>query len=65
MTKKFTLELIEKDDGHLEMHSSNEGFNPVEILGALYFKLSDIQDQMHGIIRPDVVTRTVVQGENE
>jgi hypothetical protein len=62
MTKKFTLELIEKDDGHLEMHSSNDGFSTVALLGALYFKLGDIQDQMRGKIKPDVVTRSFVEG---
>ena len=57
---KYILEVERNEDGATSMRSTNEGFNPLEILGLLAFKMDDHR-QMIGEIKPDVIKRTVVE----
>lgn len=58
---KYILEVERNEDGATSMRSTNEGFNPLEILGLLAFKMDDTRRQMIGEIKPDVIKRTVIE----
>ena len=58
---KYTLEVERKEDGSISMRSTNEGFNPLELLGMLAFKMNETRKQMIGEIKPDVIKRTVIE----
>jgi hypothetical protein len=58
---KYTLEVERKEDGTTSMRSTNDGFNPLEILGLLAFKIEDVRKQMTGEVKPDIIKRTVIE----
>jgi len=59
--KKYTLTLTQNDEGVLSVKTTNDGFNPLELLGLLSWKHNDIQEQLHGDIVPDTISRTVIE----
>ena len=59
--KKYTLTLTQNDKGALNVETTNDGFNPLELLGLLSWKHNDVQEQLKGHIVPDTVSRTVIE----
>ena len=60
--KRFTIEYTRDDDGEGgNMRSTNDGFSALEILGVLAWKIHDIERQMIGEVRPDVVERDLIK----
>jgi len=59
--KKFKLEFEVTEDGEIRANGENDGFTAFEILGLLHWKIRDIEKQIFGDIKPDVVTRKVVK----
>lgn len=59
--KKFKLEFEVTEDGKLISNGENDGFTAFELLGLLTWKVNDIQKQIFGDIKPEVVTRKVVK----
>tara|TARA_R110001599_G_scaffold100770_9_gene258141 strand:+ start:7143 stop:7376 length:234 start_codon:yes stop_codon:yes gene_type:complete len=57
--KKYTL-VIQEEDGLTNFESINDGFNAFELIGFLYKKLTDIQQQIDGTITPDTIQRVAV-----
>jgi hypothetical protein len=62
--KKYTLTL-EDADGKLTVKSECDGFNPLELMGLLYWKAWDIREQAFGKIQPDIVERKLVKEPKE
>jgi hypothetical protein len=60
-TRTYTFKLIDYSDGSNMMTRTNEGFNPIELLGYLDFIQREVTDQIRGVIKPDIVKRTVVK----
>jgi len=58
MKKQYTLEVISIDDD-ITVKTTNNGFNAIELVGLLRWKLDDVVDQMKGIIDPSKITRIV------
>lgn len=58
--KKYTVEFNLSDDGGLKVDSENDGFTAFEIIGLMAWKQKDLENQIFGEIRPDVVTRKVI-----
>jgi hypothetical protein len=58
-----TYELVIKitDQGDFEVDGTNDGFTALELLGVLYWKVKDIENQIFGDIKPSVVSRKVVK----
>lgn len=61
MEKKYKLELTLKEDGNLNVSSTNDGFNSFELLGFFTLKQDDILKQLRGEIKPDCISRTVIK----
>jgi len=59
--KKYTLTLTQNDKGALNVETTNDGFNPLELLGLLSWKHNDVQEQLKGHIVPDTTSRTVIE----
>ena len=60
--KRFTLEYTQADgDPGGMMHTTNDGFTGMEIIGILTWKIHDIERQMIGEVRPDVVERELIK----
>lgn len=59
--KKFKLEFEFTEDGGLMANGENDGFTAFELLGLLTWKVNDIEKQIFGDIKPDVVTRKVIK----
>lgn len=59
--KRYTLEIEVDNDNRVSMSSNCEGFNPFELLGFLHWKIDDINKQIHGNAKPDLVVRTVTK----
>lgn len=59
--KKWHIEITTFDDGSTEMMRTNDGFNPIELLGLLSFAHQDIVNQIKGEIKPDVIKRNVIK----
>ncbi len=64
MNKKYTLEMLNVE-GRFAFHSTNDGFNALELLGLLTWKQQDIISQINGDIEPDIVQRNVIEDESE
>ena len=61
-TKKYTFELITTSDGITSMKRTNDGFNPLELLGITQKITSEVLLQMVGKMPPpDVVKRVVIK----
>lgn len=61
-TKKCTFELITTSDGITSMKRTNDGFNPLELLGIAQKITSEVLLQMVGKMPPpDVVKRVVIE----
>ncbi len=58
--KKFKLEFTLNKNGKFEVYGENDGFTPFELLGLLNWKQKDVEQQIFGDVKPDVVTRKVI-----
>lgn len=56
----YTVEYIHYSDGTSACKRTNDGFNSLELMGALETAQRDIRQQMLGLMKPDVVKRTVI-----
>jgi hypothetical protein len=56
----YTIQYTEYSDGSRTLNRTNDGFNALELMGALETAQRDIRQQMLGLIKPDVVKRTVI-----
>ncbi len=63
----FIYEREENEDGSAKcrMHSENDGFNQLELLGILEWKRDDVLRQLNGEIKPENVTRHIVKSEQD
>ena len=57
--KKYICTVTE-ENGMLRYEATNDGFNALELLGILYNRLQDIQAQMGGLVKADIVKRTYI-----
>ena len=53
--KKYCLKFEVKKDGKIHISGKCEGFNSFEILGLLTNKILDIQGQISGQIKPNII----------
>ena len=60
-TQRFTVEIITDENGDSKMSSENEGFNPMELLGVLNFKIHDIMFQLEQRVKPAKIVRKVIK----
>jgi hypothetical protein len=58
--KKYKLEFILDDNHVLAVGGENEGFTAFELLGLLNWKQKDLENQIFGEVKPDVVSRKVI-----
>lgn len=58
--KKYEI-TFEIKDGNFTINRTNDGFTPIELIGLLEFCQMEIQEQIMGKIKPDVITRNVIQ----
>lgn len=58
--KTYSITVIEYEDGSSSMHRVCDGFNPLELLGMLSKTSMDVNRQIEGLIKPDVIKRTVI-----
>ncbi len=61
--KRYTIEISQTDKG-LMFNRTNEGFNAYELIGLLSFIQSEINDQLKGTLKPELVTRKVIKQTN-
>ena len=61
MKKKTYIITFEKINGKSVMNRTNDGFTAVELLGVIELTRVEIIDQMRGMIKPDVIKRTVIK----
>lgn len=59
--KKFTLVFEMTKKGTFKSSGMCEGFTSMEVLGLLYWKTRDVEKQIFGEIKPDIVERTFVR----
>lgn len=59
--KTYTISMIELSDGNSLIHRTNDGFNAYELLGLAHNLTLDIQEQIAGRIKPDIIKRDVVE----
>ena len=59
--KKYIITLKEEDNGTTTLHRTNDGFNPLELLGLMELIQSEAIEQMAGKIKPDVIKRQVIE----
>ena len=59
----YTIERIVAEDGTVTIRRINDGFHSVELLGYLTMAQKDVMDQIQGIFKPDVITRTAIVDE--
>ena len=60
--KRYKLE-ITVDGKRLSVKSENDGFEPFAVIGMLDWKKRDIENQMLGNIKPEVVSRKLIDSE--
>ena len=69
MKKKEKKVIIEKawhikeiiyEDGTKQMQRTNDGFNPLELLGICNLASIEIREQICGNIKPEVIKRNVI-----
>ena len=63
--KTYKLEIILDDNHEMTVECQNCGFNGLEILGLLCWKIEDIKKQLSGDVKPDIVKRTVIEEEQK
>ena len=61
MKKKTYIITFEKINGKSVMNRTNDGFTAVELLGVIELTRVEIIDQMRGMIKPDIIKRTVIE----
>lgn len=59
MEKKIFKLIVAYTEENFTIESENDGFTPLELLGILEYKKSDIYSQMSGKIKPDIIKRKV------
>lgn len=64
-TQTFTLTVEINEKGYSTISSLNEGFSPLELLGILTFKITDIYQQMQHQVPPPKVVRSVTHKDVE
>ena len=60
-TKKWTIEQVTYDDGSVRLNRTNDGFSIFELFGLLKITELDIVEQAKGIVKPDIIKRTVIK----
>lgn len=60
MKRSYLIE-VDEIDGKIHISKTNDGFNPLELIGILQFLEGDIKDQMRGRIHPEKITRHLVK----
>ena len=63
--KLWKIELIDYADGSTWMKKTNDGFTSLELLGLCNHSSIDIMRQIAGEIKPDIITRTVIEDTKE
>jgi hypothetical protein len=56
----YTIEFEYTDNG-TQLTRTNDGFNPLELIGLLQISIDDVMKQFKGEIQPDIVKRKVIQ----
>ncbi len=62
--KTYNIEIVEYSDGKMSMKRTCYGFNPFELLGLLEFIQDEINEQIKGKIKPDIIERKVIVDKN-
>ncbi len=60
VVKKWTITETTFEDGTRRMERTNDGFNPLELIGIADFVSWEVREQILGRIVPDTVKREVV-----
>jgi hypothetical protein len=60
---RYELVYERDESGRGSFNCTNKGLSAMEIIGILTWKISDIERQLRGEVKPDVVKRTVVKAE--
>lgn len=61
MKKTYTFEQTFTEDGKSKLVRTNDGFNPIELLGLLEMAKDDVVKQITGIMpEPDIIERKVI-----
>jgi len=60
VVKKWTITETTFEDGTRQMQRTNDGFNPLELIGLADFIALEVREQILGRIVPDTVKREVV-----
>ena len=63
MKKTYTITMEESAE-KFTLNRVNDGFSSIELLAMCAMLQSEILDQMRGVIKPDVVTRTVIRDDS-
>jgi len=58
---KYVIKEERLPDGRLRVTRTCQGFNSFELLGHLTYAISEIIQQMKGIMKPDIIKRRVVK----
>ena len=59
-TKTYTIVIQDFEDGRKTMERTNDGFNPLELLGLADFIALEVRDQIIGRIKPTSVKRECI-----
>lgn len=59
--KTWTITYIEYEDNTTYLGRINDGFSSLEILGIITLSIDDIMQQIKGIIKPDIISRTIIK----
>ena len=63
--KKYTVKVVNYSNGTESMHRTNDGFKPLEVLGLCEYISREAREMMAGRIKPDVITRKVINRNNK
>ena len=61
--RTWIVEHITYIDGTTELSRTNDGFNPLELMGLLELSKDDIINQIKGAVKPDVIKRKVIDSD--
>lgn len=59
--KQFIFKVTYDEESGMTMESTNDGFNALEIVGMLSFKIEDIRKQLEGLMQPDIIKRNLIE----
>lgn len=59
--KTYTLVVTDYEDNSSNYTRTNDGFNPIELLGLCQLTILDILEQLKGTITPTVIERNVIK----